>query len=78
MKYKPISLILKIFTRIIMSNIVNLSILDSYSDPYLFDFLNNFFHIIISLSTEAITSYMKVFIYRYTNIFIFTENEKYL
>ena len=60
LKYKPISLILKIFTRIILSNIVNLSILDSYADPVLISFLNNIFHIIISLPTEAITSYMKV------------------
>ena len=60
LKYKPISVILKIFSRIILSNIVNLSILDSYADPDLIAFLNNIFHIIISLPTEAITSYMKV------------------
>ena len=60
LKYKPISIILKIFSRIILSNIVNLSILDTYADPDLLTFLNHIFTIIISLPTEAITSYMKV------------------
>lgn len=60
LKYKPTSIILKIFSRIILSNIVNLSILDTYADPDLLTFLNHIFTIIISLPTEAITSYMKV------------------
>lgn len=74
LKYKPISVILKIFSRIILSNIVNLSILDSYADPDLIAFLNNIFHIIISLPTEAITSYMKViwiFLLYFCNGFLF-------
>lgn len=69
-KFKPISLVLKIFTRIILSNVVNLSILDSYKDQNLTVFMNQIFQIIINTSCESITSYIKV---HYFNVFFKTK-----
>ena len=60
-KYKPIAIILKIFSRTILSNLVNLSVLDSYCDPDLTYFLDNIFKIIINIPSESITYYVKVY-----------------